>query len=523
MRRWAALPLLLAGCTSLQPAYDRPVASVPLSWPAGDAYLAQSEASLAALTYADVFRDPRLQGLIAQALDNNRDLAVAVANIAITRAQYRIQRSGLLPDVGATAGLTVGRRSGGGGAAIPATGAVGGGGVPVTGGTGGVNGGGAGSGAVAGAGGASTYSIYTANVGVTSYELDLFGRVRSLSEAALNQYLASESAARSTRLTLVGDLATAWSTYAADRELLSIARDTVASAGRSVELTRLRLEGGVAPRTDLRQAQSVLETANSDLAAARTAVAQDRNAVERLVGAPIMDAQLPGGVDALDGALGPVPAGLASSILLRRPDVVEAEYRLIAANANIGAARAALFPRLSLTGLLGLASTSLTGLFDTGAFSASAGPSVALPIFDGGARRAGVAQSVAQRDQLVYSYQATLQTAFREVADALARRGTVADQIAADERLRASAADNYELATARYRGGIDTFLISLDAQRTLYDARRRLVGTRLTAAANLVTLYVALGGDPALAGLPLEPAAPSAGPVSGADPVRAPD
>ena len=502
MRRWAPLPLLLAGCASLQPDYERPAPPVPLSWPAGDAYLATSEASLASLSYTDVFRDPRLRGLIAETLANNRDLAAAIANIEVARAQYRIQRSGFVPNVAGTAGVTVGRRSGGGGGTVAA---------PTTGGgTAGDTGGGVGG----GSGGASTYSIYTANVGVSAYEIDLFGRVRSLSQAALNQYLATESAARSTRLALVGELATAWSTYAADRELLAIAQDTVASAGRSVELTRLRLDGGVAPRTDLRQAQSVLETANSDLAAARTAIAQDRNAIERLVGTPVADAQLPGGVDALAGALGPVPAGLSSTILLRRPDVVEAEYRLIAANANIGAARAALFPRLSLTGLLGLTSTALTGLFDTDAFTASAGPSVSVPIFDGGARRAGVTQSVAQRDQLVFSYQATLQTAFREVADALARRGTIGDQLAADERQRAAAADNYELATARYRGGIDTFLASLDAQRTLYNARRRLVGSQLTAAANLVNLYVGLGGDPALSGLPLDPAPPRPTPVS---------
>ncbi len=490
MRRAIVLPLLLAGCATLRPSYERPPAevSVPLSWPAGDVYLANSEGSLDSLTYTQVFRDPRLQSLIAQALSGNRDLATAVANIRAARAQYRVQRSDRLPNVNAGVGATFGYAPGRAG-----TGTFAGGTTP-----------GAGTGSGVGVGtGSDSYATYTANAGFSAFDLDLFGRVASLSEAALNEYFATEAAARSVRLSLVGELATAWATIAADRELLAIAQDTVESAGRSVRLTRLRLEGGVAPRTDLRQAETVLETANSDLAAARTAVARDRNAIELLIGQPVAEANLPDSLAMIDTAFGPVPAGLSSTILLRRPDVVQAEYRLIAGNARIGAARAALFPRLSLTGLLGLASTALTGLFDTDAFNASIGPNLSVPIFDGGARRAGVTLSQAQRDALLSTYEGTLQTAFREVADALARRGTIGDQIAADERLRAAALDTYDLATARYRGGIDPFLPTLDAQRSLYSARRRLVSSRLTGAANLVTLYVALGGDPALNALPL--------------------
>ena len=535
MRRGLALPLLLAGCTTLQPAYERPLAPIPAGWPAGDAALRGSEASLASLSYTDILRDARLQGLVSQALANNRDLRVAVANIRAARAQYRIQRSSLVPNVSAgasftesrgavrggvpTGGLTTGGASGGGGnTGGTGTGGTGGGGTGTGGtgtggtgtggtggtGTGGTATGGTGTGGTATAGGGSGLSSFTsANVGVTAFEIDLFGRLASLNEAALNQYLATESAARSVRLTLVGDLASAWATLAADQDLLAIARDTVDSAGRSVALTRIRLDGGVAPRTDLRQAEFVLETARSDLARQTTAVSQDRNAIERLVGAPVADAALPAGQADIADAFGPVPAGLSSTILLRRPDVLAAEFRLIAANANIGAARAALFPRLSLTGLLGLASTSLTGLFGTDAFTASVGPGVSVPIFDGGGRRAGVALSVAQRDGLLSQYEATLQTAFREVADALARQSTVGEQIAADERQRVAAADNLDLATARYTGGIDTFLSSLVAQRTLYSARRTLVASRLTRDANAVGLYVALGGDPVLSNRPL--------------------
>ena len=507
VKRWIALPLLLAGCTTLQPAYDRPVGAIPAGWPVGDAALLNGEASLASVTYTDVFRDPRLQALVAQALANNRDLRSAVANIRAARAQYRIQRSTLIPNVAANGGFTESRG--------PVRGGVAGGGV-ATGGVmtgdgtiGGTTGGGTGAGGTVGGGGVATggsalTSYTTASVGVTAYEIDLFGRLRSLSETALNQYFATEAAARSVRLTLVGDLASAWATLAADRELLAIAQDTVASAGQSVDLTRLRLDGGVSPRTDLRQAELVLETARADLALQTTAVARDRNFIQRLVGAPVADAQLPSGQADIADAFGPVPAGLSSTILIRRPDVVQAEYQLIAANANIGAARAALFPRLSLTGLLGLASTSLTGLFNTDAFTASVGPNVSVPIFDGGARRANVALSVAQRGQLIAEYEGTLQTAFREVADALARRATIDEQIAANERQRAAALDNFDLVTARYRGGIDTFLSSLIAQRTLYQARRTLVDSRLTRDDNAVTLYVALGGDPTLNGLPLE-------------------
>ena len=521
MRRALALPLLLAGCTTLQPTYQRPAPPIPAGWPAGDAALLNGEATLASVSYTDVFRDLRLQGLIAQALANNRDLRVAIANIRAARAQYRIQRSTLLPNVAATGSFTESRGAARGVAGVPGAGVgpgvgtstgtgTGGGGGP-TGGTGSTPGSGVGDGIGTGSGvgngvttGGGLNSFYSAGVSVTAFEIDLFGRLRSLSDAALNQYLATESAARSVRLTLVGDLAGAWATLAADQDLLAIAQDTADSAARSVELTRIRLDGGVAPRTDLRQAEIVLETARSDLALQTTAVAQDRNAIERLVGATVDTAALPASQADIADAFAPVPAGLSSTILLRRPDVVQAEYQLIAANANIGAARAALFPRLSLTGLLGLASTSLTGLFDTDGFTASVGPNVSVPIFDGGARRANVALSLAQRDQLLAQYEGTLQTAFREVADALARRATVSEQIAADDRQRAAALDNLDLVTARYRGGIDTFLSSLVAQRTLYTARRTLVGSRLTQNANAVALYVALGGDPVLSGLPLD-------------------
>ncbi len=457
MRHAAACLALtaLAGC-SLAPAYVRPAAPVPASWPAGDAYLQQSEAALPSITYRDIFHDARLQTLIDQALANNRDLRVAAANIEAARAQYRIRRADLLPEVVAGADYTRSRRSAGSG------------------------------------------SAFSADAGVNAFELDLFERVRSQTRAALDRYFATEAGARATRLTLVGDVAEAWLSYAADASLLKIAQDTAASAERSVRLTRLRLEGGIAPRTDLRQAEQVLATAQASIAEQRTALAQDVNALQLLVGAPIAPAQLPGGIDTVAQSVAALPAGLDSGILLRRPDVVQSEYTLRAANADIGAARAALFPRISLTGVIGLASSALSSLFSGGAFTYSAGPSASYSIFNAGAARANVAYSQAQRDAALASYEGAIQSAFRETADALARQGTIADQLAASTRNRDAALDTYQLAELRYRGGIDTFLSSLDAQRSLFGAQRSLVATQLVAAQNRVALYRALGGDATL-------------------------
>lgn len=465
MRR--ALPLaalsLLAAC-SLAPKYVRPDLPVPPSWPVGDAYLRQSEAALPAVTYRDIFRDSRLQQIIDQALVNNRDLRVSVANIAAARAQYRIQRSELFPQVDASGNVT--RREIGAGAA---------GGAFSVGGT-----------------------TLQAGIGVTDFELDLFGRVRSLTDAGLNRYFGQEAAARATRLTLVGDIATAWLTYAADRSLLKVAEDTATSARASVRLTNLRLTGGVAPRTDLRQAEQILATAESDLASQKTALAQDVNALQLLVGAPVDTVLLPGSIEEAAKTVAELPAGLDSGILLRRPDVVQAEYELRATNAEIGAARAQLFPRISLTGLLNFASTALSSLFTGDSFTGTGTASGSYPIFRAGAGRANVELSQAQRDAALATYESTIQTAFQEVSDALARRGTITEQLAANQRFAAAAADTYRLTDLRYRGGIDTFLTSLDAQRQLYSAQQQLVSTQLIRVTNLVTLYRTLGGDSSL-------------------------
>ena len=338
--------------------------------------------------------------------------------------------------------------------------------------------------------------------GATSWEIDLFGRLRSLTRATFDIYLGQEAAARAARLTLVADIANAYLQLAADRSLLAIALDTASSAQTTVTLTQARLDGGVAPRTDLRQAQTVLATARADQANVTALVAQDRNALDLLVGAPVADALLPPSIEAVDALLGELPAGLDSQVLLRRPDVVQAEYQLRAANARIGAARAAFLPRISLTGLAGLSSTALSALFTGGAFTWTVAPSASIPIFDGGANAGNLAYAHAQRDYYVANYQKTIQTAFREVADALARRGTIDAQLAADQLNLEAAQDTLNLDVQRYRTGIDPYLNTLDAQRTLYDARRTISTARLTRAQNLVALYQQLGADALIADLP---------------------
>ena len=472
---------LLASC-SLDPHYVRPEPPVPASWPRGDAYLRATEASLPAIGYRDIFRDPKLQAIIEQALANNQDLQVALGNVASARGQYRVQRAQQFPQIGGSAGITT-RRTG-----VTSTTNN----TVIDDGTG--TGVGTGTGLNTTANG-RVITSYSANIGLSAFEIDLFGRLRSLSRAALQEYLATEAGVRATRLTLVGEVASAYLTLATDRSLLAIAVDTEKSATITYNLTNARLRGGIAPRTDVRQAETILAQARSDHAAQITLVAQDRNALELLVGAPVADAMLPASIETVDRSLAELPAGLDSRILLRRPDVVQAEYALRAANARIGAARANFFPTISLTALAGLASTALSTLFTGGAFTWSVAPGVSVPIFDGGANRGNLQFAQGQRDIAVAQYKLAVQTAFREVADALARRGTIDAQVAAQVQLEEAAADTNFLQTARYREGIDPFLNTLDTQRTLYSARRSLAQTRLIRADNLVTLYRVLGGD----------------------------
>ena len=481
IRRAAAALMIssaLAGCT-LAPAYKRPTPAIPPILPnAGATDPGEAPASLG---YRDVFRDPRLARLIEEALTNNQNLKAAVANVRAARAQMTVARAALLPQVDGVGGLTTGDSSN------ETRGNVG---------NGTTAGSGAGIGLPAG-NGTSTggrRTTYNANA-QASWEIDLFGRQRSLTDAAYNEYLGTDAARRGVRLSIVAGVANAYLTLATDRSLLAVANQTRTSAAKSVELTQALLKGGVAPRTDLRQAETILAQAESDQANLETSVAQDRNALELLVGAPVADELLPASIESVDGLLAEVPPGIDSSILLRRPDVIEAEYRLRAANARIGAARAAFLPRIALTALAGFASSGLSNLFQGSAFTWSASPSASVPIFAGGANVGNLRLSNAQRDAALAQYQVAIQSAFRDIADALARRATIERQLAASSRLDAAARDSLFLFDARYRNGVDSFFSLLDAQRTAYTAARTLAQTRLLKAQNLVAIYQSLGGD----------------------------
>lgn len=457
----AAVTLVLTGCT-MAPRYERPAAPVADTWPSGASYdpAQASEKTAADLPWREFIRDEKLQRVIDQALANNRDLRSSLANIQAARAQYRIQRSDLFPKFNGELSATRQKS---------------------------VN-------SFSTSGGAVENEFYSASVGLSAFEIDLFGRVRSLSKSSLESYLATAEAGRATRISLIAETASAYLTLAADNSRYELARRTVESAQRTMDVTRKRLEAGVSSRLDVRQAETVYQQARVDLASTTALIAQDRNALELLTGGHLPDELLPAELPENHQWLADVPSGLSSSVLLARPDVLQAEHQLKSANANIGAARAAFFPSLSLTASKGLASPELSDLFSDGVSVWSVAPNLVLPIFRGGENVANLSYAKAQRDLYVSQYELAIQTAFKEVADALAVRGTIQDQLDAQRALVDAAADSYELAEARYTKGVDTFLNALDAQRTLYNAEKSLVSARLTASDNVVTLYRVLGG-----------------------------
>ena len=490
----------LAGC-NLAPKYVRPVGAIPAALPQGGVYpaAATDAPDVTRIGWRTFFTDDRLRSTIALGLENNRDLRVAAANVLQARAQYRVSRADLVPSTTISGSGTYTNNIQGaagalGGAAGGGT-SGGGAGAGVGAGTGTGVGAGGGAGVGTGVGGASTnLEFYSVNAGFSAFELDLFGRVRNLNTAALEQYFATEEAQRSTRISLIAEIATAWLTLASDQDQLRISQDSLKSFEQSMELTRAQFRIGVASELEARQAETTYQTARNDIAVLKTRVAQDKNALDLLVGTSVTPALLPQGLGNGDAALQVLPAGVASDVLLRRPDVLRAEHQLIAQNANIGAARAAMFPRISLTATLGTISTALSGLFAGGSFTYTGAPSVSLPLFDGGRLRGNVDVARAQQQSAVATYEKTVQTAFREVADALAQRGTIDEQIAA-QTARANAADvAFRISDARYRAGVDSFLTTLDSQRNLYTAQQQLVSTRLSRGSNLVELYRSLGG-----------------------------
>ncbi|ALR21265.1 efflux transporter outer membrane subunit [Sphingobium baderi] len=459
------LAVTLSAC-DMAPKYVRPELPVPVASPEGAAYAdagAQEAIVPADTAWKDFFVDPRLTRVIGTTLANNRDLRVALANVEQARAQFKVRRADILPTVGlngsATYQDTPFAQQGGAGAAN-----------------------------------SGRTDIYSASVGVSAWEIDLFGRVRNLTKAAQEQYFASIENRNAAQTALIAEVASTWMTMATDQERLRIARDLESAFGKTLELTKSRFAKGIASELEVRQAQTSYDQARSDIAQATTLVAQDQNALNLLAGTTIGAEDLPEAMPQGDVVLGNLPDNLPSSLLLKRPDIAAAEHQLRGANANIGAARAAFFPNISLTAAFGTMSLGLSNLFKSGSDYWSVAPSASVPIFDFGRNQGNLRYARATYDAMLATYEKSVQTGFREVADALARRGTMTDQLAAQTSLRDSARVAYTLSEARFRAGIDSFLTTLDSQRALYAAEQSLLATRLARTANMIELYRAMGG-----------------------------
>jgi len=455
--------LFLAGCTTMAPNYTRPDAPIPGNWPSGPAYkdsaARSDDKAVADIKWQEFFINEQLQKLIDLALDNNRDLRIAALNIEKSQALYRIQRADLFPTVNA-AGSAVEARTPG---VLSATGH------------------------------AITTHQYSVNLWVSAYELDLFGRVRSLKDQALEQFFATEESRRSMQISLVAEVAGNYLTLAADKDLLKIAQDTFTSQQASYNLIKRRFEAGASSELDLRQAQTSVDSARVDIARFTSQVAQDQNALALVIGSPVPPDLLPAGLSEVT-EVKELSAGLPSEALQLRPDIMQSEHLLRAANANIGAARAAFFPSITLTTSIGLSSDQLSGLFKGGTGTWSFAPRISLPIFDAGRNQANLKVSEVDREIFLAQYEKAIQSAFREVADALAQRGTLGDQMEAQQSLADATAASYRLSEARYRSGITSYLSVLDSQRSLYNAQQGLISVRLSRLINLVTLYKVLGG-----------------------------
>jgi NodT family efflux transporter outer membrane factor (OMF) lipoprotein len=446
----AVAAAVLAGCSFI-PEYERPPAPVPPAFP----YPSAAEGAAAStLDWQRFFTDEKLRGLLATALADNRDLRVAILNIEQARAQYDIRNADRLPTVGV--GVNASRAP-----------------SPVTG---------------------SQSTSYQAGLAFTSWEIDFFGRIASLSQAALAQYLATEEGRKAAQVALVGAVANTWLALVADEELLALTRQTLATREESLRLVKLRFDNGVSSELDLRLAQSLAETARAALAQQQRQRALDLNALGLLVGRPV-PTSFETGTTMAAVTLPDVPAGVPSDVLVARPDVRQAEQLLVAANANIGAARAAFFPRISLTASAGRASTQLSGLFDGGgSWAYTIAPSLLLPIFDSGRNLAGLQSANVSRDIAIAQYERAIQTAFREVSDALAGRATLTEQLQAQSRVAEAEAVRVRLSQMRFDAGVASTLDLLDAQRSLFTARQAEIQTRLARLQNQVLLYRALGG-----------------------------
>ncbi|WP_300379208.1 efflux transporter outer membrane subunit [Henriciella sp.] len=449
--------VLLSGCMTIDEPYERPAAPIPEALPVTDA----SGEAVAPIVWQDVFTDPKLRELINLSLQENRDLRIAAANVRLARAQYGISRAQRLPTVTASGSVTEG-------------------GTVDSGST---------------TGGGSFGDSARASLGVTAYELDLFGRVANLNESALQSYFATEEGERAAKISIAATVGELWLQLAADKALLALAEDTVESQSESLTLTRELFDAGVSTELDVRRASASVETARAQAAQFAARIDQDLNALRLVVGT-----DLPGGVyEAADLEPAPVvtdvPVSQSSLVLLKRPDVQQAERQLMAANADVAVARANFFPVISLTGQVGYASSDLGDLFD-GTAGWSFGPSISLPIFDAGQRQSSLDASLAQRQIAVANYEQAIQFAFRDTADALAISRTIDERVSALDRLVEDTSKTLELSQERFQVGVDDYLSVLDSQRLYYDARQQLIQAELDSRLNIIALYRALGAWP---------------------------
>ena len=455
------IAVVLSGCSFI-PKHTRPDAPVPAEWPSGPAYTPTQPTTAAPeaadMRWQEFFTDPKLLKLIETALTNNRDLRLAVLNVQRAEALYGIQRAERLPTVDATASGNIQR--------LPAD--------------------------LSATGKAATFEQYRVHLGVLAWEPDFFGRIRSFNERALQEFFATEQARRSAQILIVSSVANAYLVLAADRESLALAQTTLQTQQGAYNLIKRRHDRGLSPELDLYRAQTQVDTARGDVARFTQQVAQDENALNLLLGTTVSGELLPSDLSHVAPPK-EISAGVSSEVLLYRPDVLQAEDLLKAAEADIGAARSAFFPRITLTGTAGVASSELSGLFNSSSGSWTFAPQAVLPIFDP-RTWSGLKITKVQREIAVAQYESAIQNAFREVADALAVRGTVDQQVAAQQSLVHAVAETYRLANARYDKGIDSYLSVLDAQRSLYAAQQGLVRLHLAKLANQVRLYAVLGG-----------------------------
>jgi multidrug efflux system outer membrane protein len=449
--RIAIIASLLAGCWSMAPKYERPPAPVPANLPGGNG------AAVTPLALEAFVKEPHLRQILDRVVSQNRTLRGTVLDVESARLLYRIQRAQALPSVNANLGLVRSRQYFG----IP---------------------------------GAATTDIktYQIGAGISAWEIDLFGRLKSLSDAKLQQYLAAVELVKAAQISLVAEAATAYITLAADKTRLAIANETMATAKKAMDLTEQLVGGGTSNRGDFWQVSTVYQQARADVALVTASIAQDKNALELLAGGPVDDSLMPEALPAQLDWFADVPVGVSSSVLLDRPDVLAAEHQLIAANANIGAARAAFFPTVSLTASGGLISTGLAKLFTGPTAVWSFAATLAQPLFRGGAASASLEYAKTQKQRMIAAYELAIQTAFREVADALATRATIQERLAAQNDLVNAAQKSFELAQARYQTGIDPFLTTLVSERALYGAKSSLIEAQFAALVNRIALYRAM-------------------------------